>query len=137
MLHIPLPFPVTSSVALLLFTSLSCLAQTETPGSAAKPVTGLNGTITLHGTSGGPVKMGVPDSVPLAQMTFVVQRDGKDVATFTTDSRGQFKAPLPAGHYTVVRKDWKSRVGFFGPFVADVRAGEMTTVRWNCETGMQ
>lgn len=137
MLAIPLSFPSTLSFAILLLTSFSCLAQTATPASAAKPVSGLTGTIVLSGASGGPVKMGVPDSIPLAQITFVVQREGEAVATFTTDSHGQFQVPLPAGHYAIVRKDWKSRVGFFGPFAADVREGALTVVRWNCETGMQ
>ena len=87
--------------------------------------------------TGGPVRMGVPDSRPLADMTFVVQKGEETVASFTTDAEGKFSVSLPAGHYRVMRKDWKTRVGFFGPFEVDVEAGKMKQVQWKCDTGMQ
>jgi hypothetical protein len=44
---------------------------------------------------------------------------------------------LPSGHYTVSKKDWNSRVGFYGPFPIDITAGQIKKVQWNCDTGMQ
>jgi hypothetical protein len=99
--------------------------------------TGLAGSISLHTISGGPVRKGVPDSKPLANTTFVVKKDDLAIASFTTDEQGRFRISLPAGHYRVSKKDWKSRVGFYGPFEVDVTAGQMKRVQWNCETGMQ
>jgi hypothetical protein len=83
------------------------------------------------------VRKGVPDSKPLANTTFVVKKDDLAIASFTTDEQGRFRISLPAGHYRVSKKDWKSRVGFYGPFEVDVTAGQMKRVQWNCETGMQ
>jgi len=34
-------------------------------------------------------------------------------------------------------KDWKSRVGSYGPFEADVTSGKITKVQWDCDTGMR
>lgn len=132
-LHLPSTLPG----AIWLLVSFSCLGQVAPPGSSPKPVANLTGIISLRGVTGGPVKIGQPDSRLLAETTFVVQEQARVAATFTTDSQGQFHASLPAGHYTIVKKDWKSHVGFFGPFVVDLREGETKTVHWVCETGMQ
>ncbi len=91
----------------------------------------------LHSISGGPVRQGVPDARPLVQMAFEVKQGDRIVASFTTDDQGRFRVALPPGHYTISRKDWKSRVGFYGPFQADVPAGQFKAVEWNCDTGMQ
>lgn len=80
---------------------------------------------------------GVPDSRPLANTTFAVRKGDQTVAEFTTDAQGQFRVLLPAGQYAVSKKDWKSRVGFFGPFPVEITAGRMQRVQWNCDTGMQ
>lgn len=91
----------------------------------------------MHSISGGPVVQGVPDSKPLAHTTFVVKKEGVAVATFTTDEQGRFRISLPSGHYSVSKKDWKSRVGFYGPFEVDIPAGQIRKVQWKCDTGMQ
>lgn len=83
------------------------------------------------------MKQGVPDARPLAQTTFDVKQDNLTVASFTTDEQGRFKISLPPGHYRVSKKDWKSKVGFFGPFAVKIAAGQVKQVQWNCETGMQ
>ena len=59
------------------------------------------------------------------------------VASFTTDDQGRFRISLPPGRYRISKKDWKSRVGFYGPFEVDVAAGQVKKVQWNCDTGMQ
>ena len=80
---------------------------------------------------------GVPDARPLAHTTFVVRREEQTVTEFTTDENGHFRVSLQVGRYTIRRKDWKSRVGFYGPFPVEITAGPVAKVRWNCETGMQ
>ena len=123
---------------MILFALCACFAQAETPmPSSPEPGTGLVGTISLQTVRGGPAIQGVPDSRPLANATFEVKKDDLAVASFTTDAEGHFRISLPAGDYTVAKKDWKSRVGFFGPFPVEVTAGEMKKVQWNCDTGMQ
>ena len=129
--------PFTLPVALSLLASLSCLAQAQTPTLTPKPTTGLEGTVSLHSVSGGPVKQGVPDSKPLANTTFVVKKDDREVTSFATDDQGRFRVSLPSGHYSISKKDWHSRVGFYGPFSVDITAGEIKQVQWNCDTGMQ
>jgi len=102
-----------------------------------EPGTGLEGSISLHGISGGPVKQGVPDSKPLANTTFVVKQGDLTITSFTTDDQGRFRISLPPGHYSISKKDWNSRVGFYGPFPVDITAGQIKKVQWNCDTGMQ
>lgn len=93
--------------------------------------------ISLSGISGGPLRRGVPDSRPLANTTFVAKQGDQGVASFTTDDQGRFRISLPPGRYSISKKDWKSRVGYYGPFEVDVSAGQMKKVQWNCDTGMQ
>jgi hypothetical protein len=115
-----------------------CVARAETqPTPPPEAGTGLEGSISLHNISGGPVRQGVPDSKPLANTTFVVKKGDLTVASFTTDDQGRFRISLPSGHYSISKKDWKSRVGFYGPFEVDIAAGEIKKVEWNCDTGMQ
>jgi len=123
---------------LTLLAPFICVAQAETqsmPSSEAG--TGLEGSISLHGISGGPVKQGVPDSKPLANTTFVVKQGDLTITSFTTDDQGRFRISLPPGHYSISKKDWNSRVGFYGPFPVDITAGQIKKVQWNCDTGMQ
>ncbi len=91
----------------------------------------------LQNAVGGPVRQGVSNSRPLGDMTFVVKQGDETATSFTTDAQGRFSVSLPPGHYRVVRKDWNSRVGFYGPFEVDVPQGKMKTVEWKCDTGMQ
>jgi len=83
------------------------------------------------------VTLGVPDSKPLANTIFVVTQDDRTMKSFTTDDQGRFRISLPPGHYSISKKDWKSRVGFYGPFPVDITAGQIKKVQWNCDTGMQ
>ena len=123
---------------LILLTPLICVAQAETQSMPSpEPGTGLEGSISLHGISGGPVKQGVPDSKPLANTTFVVKQGDLTITSFTTDDQGRFRISLPPGHYSISKKDWNSRVGFYGPFPVDITAGQIKKVQWNCDTGMQ
>jgi hypothetical protein len=123
---------------LILLALFCCVARAETqPTPPPDTGTGLEGSISLHTISGGPVIQGVPDSKPLANTTFDVKKEGLTVASFTTDDQGRFRMPLPSGHYSISKKDWKSRVGYYGPFEVDIAAGQIKKVQWNCDTGMQ
>ena len=102
-----------------------------------EPTSGIEGVITISPVRGGPVRAGVPDWRPLANTAFIVGNKTGKVTSFTTDSEGHFKIPLPAGHYTVVREGVSGRVGRFGPFDVDVAEGKMTTVEWRCDSGMR
>jgi hypothetical protein len=75
--------------------------------------------------------------VPLANATFVVENNNAEVASFTTDDHGGFRASLPPGHYKVSLKGRKSSIGRFGPFEVDVVSGKMTKVQWECDSGIR
>ncbi len=115
---------------------LCCVAQAETTPPSSEPGTGVEGLILLHSIHGGPVRQGVPDSKPLANTAFVVKQGDNAVAVFETDDQGRFRVSLPPGHYSILKKDWKVRVGFYGPFEIEVAAGKMKKVQWDCDTGM-
>jgi hypothetical protein len=123
---------------LILLALSCCVVRGETqPTPPPEAGTGLEGSISLHSISGGPVKQGVPDSKPLANTTFDVKKGDLTVESFTTNDQGRFRISLPSGHYSISKKDWKSRVGFYGPFEVDIAAGQIKKVQWNCDTGMQ
>lgn len=128
------------SLGLLLILLIFCCCvvpaeaqPTPSPAGGAS----LEGSISLHSISGGPVRQGVPDSRPLGNTTFDVKQGDRTIVSFTTDAQGRFRVTLPPGHYSISKKDWKSRVGFFGPFEVEIAAGEAKKVQWNCDTGMQ
>jgi hypothetical protein len=122
-------------IALLLSMILSSsLAQTQ-PTVDVK--TGMEGVITVSPIHGGPARVGVPNSRPLANTDFVVQNDKGTVTSFTTDAQGQFRVSLAPGHYTVSLKERRGAIGRYGPFDVDVVAGQMTKVAWQCDTGMR
>jgi hypothetical protein len=75
--------------------------------------------------------------VPLANATFVVENQGREVASFTTDDKGHFRAVLAPGHYKVSLHGRKSSIGRFGPFEVDVVSGKITSVQWECDSGMR
>jgi hypothetical protein len=70
-------------------------------------------------------------------MSFEVRQGDRVIASFQTNEQGHFRQALAPGHYTVVRKDWKSAVGSYGPFEVVVSQGEMTAVEWKCDTGLR
>jgi hypothetical protein len=104
---------------------------------AAEAQSGIEGEITISPAHGGPSRVGVPDSTPLANTQFVVENESGTVAEFTTDDAGRFHVSLPPGHYTVSLKSRKPALGKYGPFEVDVAAGQTSKVRWNCDSGMR
>ena len=99
--------------------------------------TGVEGVIAVSPVHGGPSRLGLPDSRPLANVAFVVQNENGTVTSFTTDDQGRFRISLAPGHYTVSIKERKGGIGRYGPFDVDVAAGKMTSVQWTCDSGMR
>ncbi len=123
-----------ATLAFLALFSSCVLAQTS---PAPELGTGLEGVILMGPVHGGPIREGAPDSKPVAHVAFVVTTQNSVVSSFTTDEQGRFRISLPAGHYTISRKDWRSKFGRYGPFQVDIAEGRITKVQWNCDTGMR
>jgi len=93
--------------------------------------------LTVGPVNGGPARIGIPGSKPLANTTFLA-RNEKGIATpFTTDNQGYFRVPLEPGDYIVSLKAKKGGIGHYGPFEVDVVADRMTKVEWRCDTGIR
>jgi hypothetical protein len=121
---------------LLTFFSLFLLGQTA-PVFAGESETGIEGSIAVGPVHGGPSRIGVSDSRPLANVAFDVENQTGIAASFTTDDQGRFHLSLRPGHYTVSLKQRKGGIGHYGPFEVDVTSGQMTKVQWRCDSGMR
>jgi hypothetical protein len=118
---------------LLLLTSVTMFAATPT----ANPLpSGIEGVILISPSHPGPTRIDRPDAAPARNVTLVVMKDDARVASLTTDAEGRFRVALPPGHYTVLRDDPGARIGHWR-FEADVKPGEITTVRWTADSGMR
>lgn len=122
----------TASIILGLLFVFSSFAMAETQSE-----TGLEGVISISPIHGGPARIGVPNSRPLANTAFIVKKGDDTVASFSTDDQGRFRISLPPGHYTVSMKDGKRGIGRHGPFEVDVTAGQLKQVEWTCDSGMR
>jgi hypothetical protein len=121
-------------IILVFLVMAACFSSGQTQ---SRPETGIEGVITFSPTQPGPVRADSPGSAPLANTTFVVENEkGAEVASFTTDDQGRFRVPLAPGPYTVSKKG-KGGIGRYGPFDVDVRADQMTSVTWECDTGIR
>jgi carboxypeptidase family protein len=122
------------SAVLMLVTMSAAFSPLQFYGG---PESGIEGVITISPARPGPIRPNEPASVPLANATFAVENNNGEVASFTTDAQGRFRASLPPGHYKVSLKGRKSGIGRFGPFEVDVVAGKMTNVQWECDSGIR
>ena len=123
----------------MLFAAVFCCLGWPAPQSTAfsEAGTGLEGEIRIGPIHGGPSRIGVSDSRPLANTAFVVKKEGKIIASFQTDDHGRFRVSVPPGKSTVSKEGAKGRVGSCGPFVAEIIAGQITKVQWECDSGMR
>ena len=126
--------PETFSIV-LAFLIVSALFSPGQTSSGAE--TGIEGVITISPAQAGPVRDDGPGSKPLVNATFAVENEKGEVASFTTDGQGHFRASVPPGHYKVSMQARKSSIGRFGPFEVDVVAGKMTSVQWECDSGIR
>lgn len=99
--------------------------------------TGIEGTVRVSPIHGGPIKLGEPDSAPLANAICLVETAAGTIKTFTTDAKGYFKVELPPGRYTIRAE----KIGMRGRGCAmndiDVTAGSFKQVKLDCDTGMR
>jgi hypothetical protein len=122
--------------AVLVLTPLLAAAATPTPlPSPGSFPSGIEGVILVSPSHPGPERINEPSTAPAGNVTFVAMKDGTKVASFTTDAEGRFRVSLPPGRYTVMREP-VTRVGFWR-FEAEVKPGEVTTVRWVGDSGMR
>jgi hypothetical protein len=119
-------------LGLILMAALVSAGQAQ-PGAE----TGIEGVITISPTQPGPIRADSPGSMPLANVTFAIENEKGEVASFTTDDQGRFHTSLTPGHYKVVMKGRNRAIGRFGPFEVDVVAGKMTNVQWECDSGIR
>jgi hypothetical protein len=121
-----------------LLTLFFCLALAATQSEAQPETgTGLEGEIRIGPVHGGPTRIGVDDSRPLAKTAFVVKKDERIIASFETDDQGRFRVSILPGKYTVSKSGGKGKVGMYGPFEAEIVAGQMKKVQWECDSGLR
>jgi hypothetical protein len=107
------------------------MAETTTPGAS-----GIEGVIMVSPSHPGPTRKDEPDAAPAANVTFDVMKADAKIASLTTDAEGRFRIALGPGQYIVLRGDPGARVGRWR-FEAEVKPGEMTSVRWVADSGMR
>ena len=111
-----------------------CASTGQTPSAGES---GIEGVITISPANPGPIRADAPGSVPLANAPFVVEKNNGEVTSFITDDKGRFRVSLPPGHYKISLKGRKTTIGRFGPFEVDVSDGKITTVQWECDSGIR
>lgn len=115
----------------------SFFAAAEPASDGSSSGSGIEGVISISPAMPGPAREGMPESQPLANVTWVVHNEKGMVASFTTNAEGHFHVSLPPGHYTVLCEQRARHIGRFGPFDVDVAPGKMTNVEWKCDSGMR
>ena len=132
-------FLSTIATTLIALVCMTAVAETPAPGSEPdrRSSSGIEGTIRVSPTRGGPIRKGEEPSVaPVRNTQFVVKAGDATVKTFTTDGEGRFQVALPPGHYVIVREGAAPRIGRWR-FEADVVAGQVTKVNWTADSGMR
>ena len=122
------------STAFGLMVMAVCVSTGQTPSAGES---GIEGIITISPANPGPIRADAAGSIPLANATFVVENKNGEATSFTTDGQGRFRLSLTPGHYKVSLQGRKTTIGRFGPFEADVAAGKMTKVQWDCDSGIR
>ena len=123
-------FFLVLGIAILFSPSIRMNAETA-------PGTGIEGSVRISPTHGGPIKLGEPDSAPLANATLVVESAAGSIKTVTTDEHGHFKIELPPGRYSIrteKKTGMKSRCGLTD---IEVTPGSFKQVKLDCDTGMR
>lgn len=129
--------PGIGAAALVALLTVTAAAETPTPTPTPATASGIEGTIVVSPTRGGPIRKGDEPSVaPVRNVQFVVKAGDATAATFTTDAEGRFQVSLPPGHYVVALAGPAPGIGRWR-FEADVVAGQMTKVNWTADSGMR
>ena len=98
--------------------------------------TGVEGTIMISPSHPGPTRVDEPNAAPLKNVGFAVENESGGVVNFVTDELGKFRVSLKPGHYKITVKG-ENRIRRCGPFEVDVAATGMTSVQWQCDSGMR
>jgi hypothetical protein len=122
---------------LVTFVLIAMVVSASTGQTPSAGESGVEGVITIGPAKPGPIRANDAASMPLANATFAVEKNNGEVTSFITDDQGRFRVSLPPGHYKISLKGRKSSIGRFGPFEADVAAGKMTNVQWECDSGIR
>jgi hypothetical protein len=101
------------------------------------PGTGIEGSVRVGPTHGGPVKMGEPDSAPLANATCLVETAAGTIKTFTTDEKGHFKVELPPGRYAIRVEKVGMKGRGCGLADIEVTSSGFKQIDLQCDTGMR
>jgi hypothetical protein len=128
---------VRFSNLLIAFGLIAIIVSASTGQTPSAGESGIEGVITIGPAKPGPIRANAAASMPLANATFAVEKNDGEVASFITDDQGRFRVSLQPGHYKISLKGRKSSIGRFGPFEADVAAGKMTNVQWECDSGIR
>jgi hypothetical protein len=129
---------IRPSIGLLSMFSIVFLSPLSMPMNAeGAAATGIEGDVRVSPTHGGPVKMGEPESAPLANATCLVETAAGTIKTFTTDEKGHFKVELPPGRYGIRVE----KIGIKGRGCAladiEVTSSGFKQVDLHCDTGMR
>src|SRR5689334_5537140 len=113
-------------VLTILLPAICAFLTLVRPTLMADNQTGVEGVILVSPSHPGPIRQGLPNSAPIANMEFTAQSQAGAAASFKTDDQGHFRVVLAPGHYSVSANRPKTRIGRFGPFDVEVTAGKMT-----------
>jgi hypothetical protein len=122
---------------LVAFVLIAMVVSASTGQTPSAGESGIEGVIAIGPAKPGPIRANDAASMPLGNATFAVEKNNGEVTSFITDDQGRFRVSLPPGHYKISLKGRKSSIGRFGPFEADVAAGKMTSVQWECDSGIR
>jgi hypothetical protein len=101
------------------------------------PGTGIEGSVRISPTHGGPVKEGEPDSAPLSNAAIIIEGATGSTKTITTDDQGRFKIELAPGTYSLRTEKTGMRGRGCGVKDIEVSAGKFKQVELKCDTGMR
>jgi len=106
-------------------------------GENSPPLTGIEGTVSLSPTHGGPTRKDEPDAAPLPNTAFDVLQETVTVTSFTTDAAGHFRVSVAPGRYSIKAHNPNIRWPRCGPFEVEVTAEGFKTVHLGCDSGMR
>jgi hypothetical protein len=125
-----------ASISIIGATLVTLFSMTAAAERSPSDTSGIEGTISVSPSHGGPITKDRPGVAPARNVQFLVKAGEATVKTFKTDSEGGFEVALPPGHYIIVRDGAATRIGRWR-FEADVVAGAMTRVNWTADSGMR
>jgi|SRR2546423_15407128 len=128
--------PCLCSILAAVFCALTPFMTIAATPTASPLSSGIEGVILISPSHPGPIRKDQPDAAPAPNITFAVMKGDARITSLTTDPEGRFHVSLAPGHYTILRDDPAAKIGHWR-FEADVKPGEVTSVRWTADSGMR